>query len=74
MSKTTIIAIFMVILVLGLVPKGTQGQELCHEYINGAVACEAQLCRELCTWRHPGGNGACMPSSKQCVCSFSCNA
>ncbi|KAG7564311.1 S locus-related glycoprotein 1 binding pollen coat protein [Arabidopsis suecica] len=73
MSKTTIIAIFMVVLVLGLVTKETQGQEFCHEYMLGAESCEENKCVIICGWKHIGGKGACMPlPSKQCLCRFSC--
>lgn len=52
--------------------KETQGQELCHEYITGSEPCDAKQCVAQCIWRHTQGKGACLPSSKTCLCSFSC--
>ncbi|EOA34433.1 hypothetical protein CARUB_v10021964mg [Capsella rubella] len=72
MSKAPIVAIFMVILVLGMVTKETQGQELCHEYIELGVPCKPNQCVDACSSKHKNGKGTCMPSSKQCLCTFSC--
>ncbi|CAD5324761.1 unnamed protein product [Arabidopsis thaliana] len=76
MSKTTVIAIFMVVLVLGLVTKETQGQELCHDYMSGTELCEEDKCVAKCIWMHgTAAKGTCMPKpSKQCLCTYSCNA
>ncbi|EOA33241.1 hypothetical protein CARUB_v10021679mg [Capsella rubella] len=74
MSKATIIAIFMAILVIGLVTKETQGQELCHEYYSlSSFPCIEHDCLGQCAWKHPHGKGTCMPSSRQCLCTFRCN-
>ncbi|ESQ44694.1 hypothetical protein EUTSA_v10003401mg [Eutrema salsugineum] len=72
MTKSTVLVIFMVVLVLGMVAKETQGQERCHEYMTGTGPCEINQCVDQCTakWK---GRGTCMPSSKTCLCTFNCN-
>ncbi|WZZ05443.1 hypothetical protein YC2023_091364 [Brassica napus] len=71
MAKTTILAIFMVVLVLGTVTMESQGQELCHEYFVESGICVPKHCADRCTdkWK---GSGKCFNGTKICGCTFKC--
>ncbi|AEE80166.1 low-molecular-weight cysteine-rich 52 [Arabidopsis thaliana] len=75
MSKSTILAIFMIVLVLGKVTKETQGQEMCRDILMKAKNCDEGTCDTLCKqkWK---GNGSCFPNvytyRKSCLCTFPC--
>ncbi|CAG7903073.1 unnamed protein product, partial [Brassica rapa] len=53
MAKTTILAIFMVVLVLGMVME-SQEQESCRDYIRGTEICQAKQCDDQCTFKYNG--------------------
>ncbi|KAG7566227.1 S locus-related glycoprotein 1 binding pollen coat protein [Arabidopsis suecica] len=73
MAKSTILAILMMVLVLGMVTKQTQGQEMCRDLLMRAKNCDAGTCATLCKqkWK---GNGSCFPNFqiKSCLCTFPC--
>ncbi|CDY45688.1 BnaCnng13530D [Brassica napus] len=69
MVKTTIFAIFMVVLVLGMVME-SQGQESCREYISGTEICQAKQCDDQCTVEY-NGYGKCLAGTV-CLCTFIC--
>ncbi|KAG7561633.1 S locus-related glycoprotein 1 binding pollen coat protein [Arabidopsis thaliana x Arabidopsis arenosa] len=74
MTKTITLAIFMVVLVLGMVTKETQGEEnQCYEYISTPQEnCEGLVCAHDCTMKH-GGNGVCVDTtSTTCICTYEC--
>ncbi|KAL0756622.1 hypothetical protein Bca101_094290 [Brassica carinata] len=54
MAKTTILAIFMIVLVLGVAMKETQGQENCHEYYTETGICEHNQCAAQCASKRNG--------------------
>ncbi|CAN6937041.1 unnamed protein product [Brassica oleracea var. botrytis] len=77
MAKNTIFAIFMIVLVLGMVMEDTRGGELCHEHFVQDSVCVPQKCAAQCTakWGARQGRGACggWPGmAKDCLCTFSC--
>ncbi|ESQ38780.1 hypothetical protein EUTSA_v10029330mg [Eutrema salsugineum] len=71
MTKATVLAIFMAVLVLGMVTMESQGQEMCHEYFTGTEICDAKQCAAQCSskWK---GSGKCIAQSKNCLCTFHC--
>ncbi|EOA38988.1 hypothetical protein CARUB_v10011517mg [Capsella rubella] len=72
MSKATVIAIFMVVLVQGMVTKETQG-DTCHHYLRESEPwiCDSVGCAAVCTSKHHG-KGMCIDRAT-CVCTFSCS-
>ncbi|CAF2059814.1 unnamed protein product [Brassica oleracea var. botrytis] len=68
MAKTTILAIFMVVLVLGTVME-SQGQEMCTDYSKGSVDCQAKPCNDQCVAKY-NGHGRCLHT--MCVCTYIC--
>ncbi|CAF2264609.1 hypothetical protein IGI04_014164 [Brassica rapa subsp. trilocularis] len=77
MAKNTTFAIFMIVLVLGMVMKETQGQQLCHERFIGATPCVPPQCAEQCTakWGERAGRGTCLGGpgpANTCLCTFKC--
>ncbi|KAF3574679.1 hypothetical protein F2Q69_00062328 [Brassica cretica] len=54
MAKTTILAIFMIVVVLGMAMKETQGQEDCHEYYTETGICEHNQCAAQCASKRNG--------------------
>ncbi|EOA25529.1 hypothetical protein CARUB_v10018873mg [Capsella rubella] len=72
MSKAITLAIFMVILVLGMVTKETQAKK-CYEYIvTPEENCESLVCAHDCTMRY-NGIGVCYDTtSKTCICAYNC--
>ncbi|CAN8267893.1 unnamed protein product [Cochlearia groenlandica] len=72
MTKATIIAIFMIVLAIGMVVQETQGQEMCHDFIK-MTECENGECATLCKEKW-NGNGSCFQNIEvmSCFCSFPC--
>ncbi|KAG7626030.1 S locus-related glycoprotein 1 binding pollen coat protein [Arabidopsis thaliana x Arabidopsis arenosa] len=73
-QKATILAIFMVVLVLGMETKETQGQEMCHDLIK-KTDCDDATCVTLCKQKWNGnGGGSCFQivNLKSCLCAFPC--
>ncbi|CAL9218250.1 unnamed protein product [Arabidopsis halleri] len=70
MSKATVIAIFMVVLVLGMVTKETQGHT-CVDYFEVTLpdVCEANWCTAECL-KARNGKGTCW--QKFCQCIYDC--
>ncbi|CAH8337309.1 unnamed protein product [Eruca vesicaria subsp. sativa] len=69
MVKTTILAIFMVLLVLGTVME-SQGQEMCHDYIRGPEICQAKPCDDRCKAQY-NASGWCLGGTV-CLCTYIC--
>ncbi|WZY91852.1 hypothetical protein YC2023_064181 [Brassica napus] len=69
MAKTSILGIFMIVLVLGTVTMESQGQ--CHDYITEPAICERKQCAFECAakWK---GSGSCIPDTDSCLCTFKC--
>ncbi|XP_019093740.1 PREDICTED: defensin-like protein 125 [Camelina sativa] len=76
MTKAITLTVFMVILVLGMVTKETQGGEVkkCYTYfITPKENCEGLVCAYDCTLKY-NGNGVCYDTkSKTCICAYNCN-
>ncbi|KAG7629272.1 S locus-related glycoprotein 1 binding pollen coat protein [Arabidopsis thaliana x Arabidopsis arenosa] len=76
MTKAITLAIFMVVLVLGMVTKETQGEEKqCYDYLlTPQENCEGLICAHECTMQH-GGNGMCVDTtSTVCICTYDCTS
>ncbi|CAA0383153.1 unnamed protein product [Arabidopsis thaliana] len=56
--KATILAIFMIILVLGIGTKETRGQETCHDLIMKRD-CDEATCVNMCQQKWKGSGGSC---------------
>ncbi|CAN8267896.1 unnamed protein product [Cochlearia groenlandica] len=72
MTKATIIAIFMIVLAIGMVIKETQGQQMCHD-LPKMPQCEDEACATICKQKW-NGNGSCFPNVRvmSCLCTFPC--
>ncbi|KAF8092418.1 hypothetical protein N665_0415s0038 [Sinapis alba] len=70
MAKTTILAIFMVVLVLGTVME-SHGQETCRDYFRGPGKCQAKQCDDQCTAKY-NGYGRCLGTGIECLCTYIC--
>ncbi|KAH0883688.1 hypothetical protein HID58_059784 [Brassica napus] len=84
MTKAIILAMFMVILVLGMVTKERQGEQPCLDYIVGEESCQPMVCLFQCAlkwkWLHETGECANVRDKtkdsikdKACVCTFNCS-
>ncbi|CAH8337315.1 unnamed protein product [Eruca vesicaria subsp. sativa] len=73
MAKTTILAIFMVVLILGTV-KESQGQEMCHDEIKVHGVCENKPCKVQCKAMHRNGYGFCVKGRINCFCTYPCTS
>ncbi|CAF1862466.1 unnamed protein product [Brassica oleracea] len=73
MTRPIICVILMVVFVLGMVAKETQGENMCHINISyGNEGCESMVCNFDCAskWK---GIGECVSSkSPYCICAYSC--
>ncbi|KAG2309868.1 hypothetical protein Bca52824_029616 [Brassica carinata] len=73
MTRPIICVILMVVFVLGMVTKETQGEKMCHVNISyGDEDCESMVCYADCSskWK---GIGVCVSSkSPNCICTYSC--
>ncbi|EOA11987.1 hypothetical protein CARUB_v10012713mg [Capsella rubella] len=75
MTKSTVFAIFMIVLVIGMMMNVTQGQEMCRDLLMRSQNCNAGECAALCKKKW-NGNGLCFPNVylKSCLCTFPCKA
>ncbi|XP_019101082.1 PREDICTED: defensin-like protein 125 [Camelina sativa] len=76
MTKAITLAIFMVILVLGMVTKETQGGEVkkCYSYIiTPKENCESLICAYECTRKYNGFGECYDTTSTTCICAHNCN-
>ncbi|KAG7578081.1 S locus-related glycoprotein 1 binding pollen coat protein [Arabidopsis thaliana x Arabidopsis arenosa] len=71
--QATILAIFMIVLVLGMKTKETQGQEMCHDLIK-KTDCDDAMCVTMCKQKWKGSGGSCFQNVnlKSCLCAFPC--
>ncbi|KAL0770038.1 hypothetical protein Bca101_035188 [Brassica carinata] len=69
MARTSILVIFMIVLVLGTMTMESQGQ--CHDYIVEGGICERKQCAAECTAKW-NGSGTCIKDTVNCLCTFKC--
>ncbi|KAG7578082.1 S locus-related glycoprotein 1 binding pollen coat protein [Arabidopsis thaliana x Arabidopsis arenosa] len=71
--RATILAIFMIVLVLGMEIKETQGQETCHDLIMKRD-CDEATCVTKCQQKWKGSGGSCFQNFNvmSCLCNFPC--
>ncbi|XP_019093744.1 PREDICTED: putative defensin-like protein 118 [Camelina sativa] len=77
MTKVTVLAIFMIVLVLGMMTGETQGQEMCRDLPMKGQKCVADTCATVCKQKW-NGRGLCFPDFngqiKGCLCTFPCKS
>ncbi|CAH2060688.1 unnamed protein product [Thlaspi arvense] len=72
MTKSIALYIFIVILVLGMVTKETQG-ELCREnMITKDEDCESMACAADCSSKWKGIGECVSTTSTTCICTYNC--
>ncbi|XP_019093728.1 PREDICTED: putative defensin-like protein 119 [Camelina sativa] len=75
MTKAIVLAIFMIVLVLGMMMGETQGQEMCRDVAMRGQNCVAHTCATFCKQKW-NGSGLCFPNGqiKSCLCMFPCKS
>ncbi|XP_019101731.1 PREDICTED: putative defensin-like protein 119 [Camelina sativa] len=74
MTKATVLSIFMIVLVLGMMTGETQGQEMCRDVLRGQK-CVTHTCATFCKQKW-NGSGFCFQNGqiKNCICTFPCKS
>ncbi|XP_019101085.1 PREDICTED: putative defensin-like protein 119 [Camelina sativa] len=75
MTKATVLSIFTIVLVLGMMTGETQGQEMCRDIPMRGQKCVAHTCATFCKKKW-NGSGSCFPNGqiKSCLCTFPCKS
>ncbi|KAF8085581.1 hypothetical protein N665_0663s0025 [Sinapis alba] len=74
MTRPIICVILMVVFVLGMVTKETQGEKMCQINISyGNEDCESMACNADCASKWKEGLGECVSTnSPNCICAYRC--
>ncbi|CAF2281170.1 unnamed protein product [Brassica rapa] len=73
MTRPIICVILMVVFVLGMVAKETQGENTCHTNISyGNEGCESMVCSLDCATNWKGFGECVSTKSPNCICAYPC--